>query len=238
MTTIDDRLTRRLEHLDRAIPAPRRRPGEPRHGPVLAMTASRGRRPGRRAVLFFLAPAALLAAVTVATAQRSLAPEAPDATLDAALTDVFATSDCITAAAARPAIQARLDGLGRGGWTIQERPGAATARCVAAVAFSEDRTILLLPAAGETESKAMEEVASDLLARCLNREAATANVASVLASLGLTDVPVRIDPSAHMGPTTLIDQYERHVAAGCFVYAGYQHDPEGKPFVVFWGHGS
>jgi hypothetical protein len=201
------------------------------------MPTSRGRRPGRRAVLLFLAPAALLAAVTVATAQRSLAPEAPDVTLDAALTDVFANSDCITAAAARPAIQWRLDGLGRAGWTIQERPGAATARCVAAVAFPEDRTILLLPAAGEAVSKAMEGVASDLLTRCLDRDAAIAYVSSVLSSLGVPDVAVRIDPAAHAGPTALIDEYERHVAAGCYVYAGYQHDRDGKPFVVLWGHG-
>jgi hypothetical protein len=237
MNTIDERLTRRLEHLDRAIPEPRRRPDELRSGTILAMPTSRRRRPGRRAVLLLLAPAALLAAVTVATAQRSLAPEAPDVTLDAALTDVFANSDCITAAVARPAIQARLDRLGRGGWTIQERPGAATARCVAAVAFSEDRMILLLPAAGEAVSKAMEGVGSELLTRCLNREAAIAYVSSVLSSLGVADVAVRIDPAAHAGPTALIDEYERHVAAGCYVYSGYQHDADGKPYVVLWGHG-
>jgi len=236
MTTFDDRLTRRLEGLDRAIPVPRQGPVELRSQAVLTMPTSSSRR--RRLLVMLAAVVALLVAATVAIAQGSSAPEAPDATLDGALHHIFARSECIPVAVAKPAILASLDELGRLGWTIEERPGAAGAPCVAAIAFADSRTITLIPAAGEAVSKAMESVASDLLARCLDQRAATAYVASVLSGLGLPDVPVRIDPSAHTGPSVLIEQYERHVAAGCFVYAGYQHDSEGRPFVILWGHGA
>lgn len=233
MSTFEDRLALRLARLDAAVPGPRSLPSAEtlhassnRRGPFLA----------RRGRLAVLAPAALLAVAAVAMAQGPARPEAPDTALDTALGGVFAQADCVPASAARPAIEARLADLGRSGWTIELRPGAASAACVAAVAFSDERTILLLPAAGEAVSRAMQVLANDLLSQCLDRQQATDYTRGVLDGLGLESTAIRIDPAAHTAPSGSIDEYERHVAAGCYVYSGYQHDAaDGAPFVVLWG---
>jgi hypothetical protein len=183
-----------------------------------------------------LAPVALLAIGTMVMGRGVSQPEAPDLTVDAALAGVFGDSDCVSANVAKPAIEARLAGVGAAGWTIESRPGADSASCVAAVAFSDEHLIILLPAAGETVSRALQVVATDLLAQCLDRQQATEYVQGALDRLGLTSTTIRIDPAAHTAPIASIDEYERHVAAGCFVYAGYQHDSDGKPFLVLWGH--
>lgn len=233
MSTFEDRLAIRLARLDAAVPGPRRFPSTET---IRGASNRRGLLSGRRWRLAVLAPVALLAVAAAAMAQGSARPEAPDTALDTALGGVFAEADCVPASVARPAIEARLADLGRSGWTIELRPGAESAACVAAVAFSDERTILLLPAAGEAVSRAMQGLASDLLSQCLDRQQATDYTRGVLDGLGLESTGIWIDPAAHTAPSGSIDEYERHVAAGCYVYSGYQHDAaDGKPFVVLWG---
>ena len=231
MSTFDDRLALRLARLDAAVPGPRSLPSADALPPNRRVPFS-----GRRWRLALLAPVALLAVAAVALAQGSARPEAPDTALDAALGEVFAGADCVPASVARPAIESRLANLGRSGWAIESRPGAESAPCVAAVAFSDERLILLLPAAGEAVSRAMQGLASDLLSQCLDQQQATDYTRGILERLGLESTAIRVDPAAHTAPFGSMDDYERHVAAGCYVYAGYQHDAtDGRPFVVLWG---
>lgn len=235
MNPFEDRLIRRLERLERSVPASLY-PHVAGSGTTASISRLRRQSNRQRVALLVIAPVALLAAVTVATAERTPNAEAPDAALEAVLTDIFARGDCIPAASARSAIETRLKAIGRTGWIILERPGAGFARCVGAVPFPEDQMIMLYPAPGEKVLKALEAAARHLLTYCLDEDAARTYVSAVLAVADRSDVSVRVDPSIRTVPADVVDEYERHVAAGCFVYAGYQHDSEGNPYAVLWGH--
>lgn len=223
----DARLRARLEALDAAIPM-----SPP---PVVAPTTARPRKRTRRLVPL-LAAATLLVAATAVTAERLLYPDTPEPRLEAALGEVFADQNCLSAADARPAIQAKLDALGYADWDIVARPGADTAQCTAAGVLVTGHSVLLFPAAGRDLANALESLGAELLDRCLDRTDAMALVSSVLISRGVTDFAVRADPwGPQGGPIDLIDVYYAHVANGCFVYVGMGWDAGGKPEYYLWG---
>jgi len=236
MTTdfdFDARLQARLERLDAAIPTP----AAPVvvAGPVGAVAAGRARpRSRRRRLVPLLAAAALLVAVTAVTAQRYLYPdEVPEPRLEAALGEVFEAGDgCLSAAEARPAIQAKLDDLGYAGWVIEGRTGTDASRCTAAGIDPALHVVLLLPAAGRDLASALESLSHELgVERCLNRTEAMALLSSVVVSQGVTDFDLRADPWGP-GPQIPLDQadaYMAHAAEGCTMYAGMGWDEGGRP---------
>jgi hypothetical protein len=239
MTTdfdFDARLRARLERLDAAIPAP----AQPVivAGPVVAATAPQPRSRGRRRKLVpLLAAAALLLAASVVTAQRFLYPDTPEPKLEAALGEVLADGDgCLSAAEARPAIQAKLDELGYADWDIVARQRADEQPCVTAGLLVPEHSVLLFPASGEQLADAFEVLAAELLERCLNRTEAMALVSSVLISHGITDLSVHADPwGPQGGPIDQFDAYKQHVADGCFVYVGMGRNGDGRPDYYLWG---
>jgi len=232
MMDFDERLRVRLGRLDGAIPAPRPpsvSAAALRNAAMAQALPSRKKR-GRRVVI--LLAAALLLGASVATAQRFLFPDVPQPALEAALAEVFAQSDCITASDATDAIRARLAALGYADWEIEPRSGAADARCVTAGLVTPYHVVILFPAPGRDVLEALGGVADELMRRCLGRNDATELVSSVLTSLGVADFSVRADPWGPQGaPLDQIDAYRSHVDAGCFVYVGIQ---DGRN-VDLWG---
>jgi hypothetical protein len=180
-----------------------------------------------------LAVAALVVAASAVTAQRYLYPEVPEPQLEAALGEVFAAGGgCLSAAEARPAIQAKLDDLGYAGWVIEGQTGTDTSRCTAAGIDPTVHVVLLLPAAGRDLASALESLGHELgVERCLNRTEAMALLSSVVVSQGVTDFDVRADPwgPGPQLPLDQIDAYEAHAAEGCTMYAGMGWDEGGKP---------
>ena len=202
---------------------------------MLRPTISGGRglaRPRRRTMVGTLIAAALLLA-TAATAQRVLYPDRPYPALEAALADAFAGTDCVGPAAARQTVRARLDSLGYDDWTIGNRAGAASARCVSTAVDGRHHEVMLLPATGGDLIAALDVVRAELLDRCLGREDAIRLVRSVLVSMRLTDEwQVRAKSGGPQGaPADQWDAYKKHVADGCFVLAGTPN----HGYVDLWG---
>jgi hypothetical protein len=234
MTSFDDRLRDRLRRLDDAVPLSTSHPLA-RHQHANSLPRAHQRRLPRRLVFLVAAAAILIMASTVA-AQRVLFPERPHPMLERALSQVFQGPECLSAADARRALQAELAALRYDDWTIESRSGAEAADCVTAGILSTQQAIALFPAVRQEVAEAVNAVADEMLLRCFNREDATLLVSSVLISLGLTDFEVRADPwGPHIAPVGQEVAYQRHVDAGCFVYAGLHHDADGRPLVDLWG---
>lgn len=234
MTDFDTRLRARLERLDAAIPAPRPLSVSAGDGRLARMTRAgpaRQRR-GRRVIL--LLAAAFLMATSVATAQRFLFADVPQPALEAALEEVFAQSDCVTATDAKDAIRARLDALGYAGWEIESSGAVEHARCVAAGLVTTEHLVILLPAAGRDVAEAVAGVREELMRRCLGKDEATQLISSVLTSLGVTDFSVRA-AGPQGAPIGQEEAVRSHVAAGCFVYSGMGWDADGHANYYLWG---
>lgn len=227
MRDFDTRLRERLERLDAAVPAPR--PPE--------IARARSRRPKRRKGVLLLAAAALLLVTSAATAQRLLFPDVPEPALEAALEEVFAGPDCLTATDAGEAIQARLDALDKANWVIESRPGAKEASCVSSFIVAPLHAVVLVPGISQEVAEAMEAVADELLRQCLGRADAIQLVSSALTSVGTDDFVVRADPWGPQGaPMDKIDDYRRHVEDGCFVYVGSPtREADGTAVHDLWG---
>jgi hypothetical protein len=233
MTTFNDRLVLRMQHLDAAIPAPSVRP-------VGAGTRTRTDAPIRswprlRKVRVAIAIAYLLLAASLVTAQRLLYPDFPQPRLEQAIAKVFAGADCMTATAARPLVRTAMDGAGYATWTIELGDGAERARCIGAGVISTLHAVTLFPVAGRQVAGAMIWLGDQLLAQCLDRAAAMQLAASVMTSLGISDFDVRADP---WGPQAIslekADATIEHVNAGCYVSSGVQQE-HGRPVVYLWG---
>ncbi len=232
MMDFDDRLRARLERLDAAIPAPRPPSRMAAVGRDARTAQARPSRKKRWRTIVILLAAALVLGTSAVTAQRFLFPDVPQPALEAAIAEIFAQGDCITASEATDAIRARMDALGYADWAIESRPGVADARCVAAGVMTSTHAVLLFPAPGRDVLEALDGVAKELMLRCLGRNDAIELVSSVLTSLGVSGFSVRADPwGPQSAPIDQYDAYLAHVDAGCFVYAGIQ---DGRN-VDLWG---
>ena len=227
MTDFDTRLRARLERLDAAVPTPR--------PPSAAAPVRRFRLRGRRRLAVLLAAAALVVVASAGTAGGLFVDDERDphpdvtAALGEVFNEVLADDGCVTVAEATAPIRARLDALGHANWAIDARPGTEDSRCVAAVVFGSGQ-VVLLPAAGEEVSRALEGLWDALMSQCLGREDATALVSSTLTGLGVTDFSVNAQPGGSYGvPMGQEDAAREHIAAGCYVYAGLSWDEAGHP---------
>jgi hypothetical protein len=239
MTDFDTRLRERLERLDAAIPAPRLPSVPTPAGRPAAVTGRRSGAPRRRRGLIVLLAAAIMLAGSVAIAQRITYPDLPEPALEGALTEILA-GRCLSATAATPAIQGKLDALGKTDWVIESRPGAADASCVSSFIVVPHHAVVLVPGISRNVAQAMEFVADELLRQCLGRADAIQLVSSALTSAGADRFVVRADPWGNQGGplkgTYTIDDYRRHVAQGCFVFVGMPtRTADGAAILELWG---
>lgn len=233
MTDFDRRLRSRLERLDAAIPVrpwSGMAPETPRLGPSMKL----GRR-GRLVLL--LAAAAAIASVSTAAAVGLFDDEATPPEVEAAVADVFAATECVSADQARETLRGKLDAAGFTDWPIESRQfrsaglSANQARCAVPVII--DGRVALFPAPGADVLDAMEVVAEELLDGCYTREEATQLVIAALAAHGVSGWKVSGDVwGPQVFPSSQEEQYRQHVADGCVVYAGM---PFGPGELFLWG---
>lgn len=143
----------------------------------------------------------------------------PPADVQAAIDGVFTTDPCVTASEAEEELDARLLGFGLDDWSIRRGPGVTTSGCVSTTVTTRDRQILLIMALRPEVKSALFEIANELLDDCLSEGEAMARVRNVLESLGEENWELRTDGPIG-GPIERIDEIQRHVDAGCFIYSG------------------
>lgn len=236
-TDFDARLAARLVRLDAAIPSPARPTLTAAAIDVLHRPMTRGRRGGRRRLPLFLAAAAVLAGAGLVGAERTLYPDIEEPRLEAALAEIFAGSDCLSAAATQPRIEARMTALGYGGWTVALRPGAESAACVFPGVISPLHEVALFATGGKELADALQQDARILEEKCLNRAQAFGLISSTVKSIGTeATFKVSADPwGPEGGPIDKFEFYQQHVAAGCFVYVGLGRDEQGVAEFFLWG---
>lgn len=82
--------------------------------------------------------------------------------------------------------------------------------------------------------EAMQGVADQMMARCLDKAQATELITSTLKDLGETGWSIRTDgPLAY--PIGKGDEVAKHIAAGCFVYSSSGGDDVGRPVIFISG---
>jgi hypothetical protein len=183
-----------------------------------------------------VAAAALLVSAGLVAAERTLYPDVPEPRLEAALAEIFAASDCLSAAETTPRIEARLADLGYDGWTVSLRPGAETAACVVPGVVSPLHEVALFQTGGKELADALQQVQRTMEETCLNRAQAFGLVSSTVKSIGtIPDFSISADPwGPQGGPIDKIQFYEQHVRDGCFVYVGLGGDGTKTEFYL-WG---
>lgn len=146
--------------------------------------------------------------------------------LERAVNETFPNASCVTAATAEHEIRRRAPDLALSDWEITLGPGVRNQDCVrGSVNVGSHRIILLLAQRPEVGA-ALSRVANTLLERCFDQGDATFLVASVLNTLGESGWEIQNDGPVG-GPLGRLDEVERHVEAGCYVYAGTGWTSEG-----------
>jgi DNA-binding IclR family transcriptional regulator len=228
MTDVDHALRRRLARLEEAVPVrPWERPAARRHG----------RRRVRPRTIALLAAALLIVSASAVTAQRVLYPTTPEPELEAALERIWGGQRCVSAPEARAAIQDELDRLRYDDWTIEDEPFLGQATCVAAGVISELREVRLWPGISVSIERTQEAIIDGMLDTCMGRAEAIQYVTSMLTTAGSDPFVVKADPwGPQGGPLDRIEEYQAHVAAGCFVYVGMPtRDAQGRAEHWLWG---
>lgn len=169
------------------------------------------------------------------TADASFAGDSgPPTGISEAVGELWSSEECITARTARQTLRTGLDGSGHADWTVTMDPGVTLDDCVAPTIDASTEQIRLSPALRPEVRGALERVADELLERCLGREDAAELVSSTLAGLGETEWELRSDGPIG-GPIDRLEEIERHVAAGCFIYSGTGLTPDGHRLYFIGG---
>jgi len=176
-----------------------------------------------------------MAAITVAivgaavpTAAALINGGGQDAAMVRSIVDRLSSAGgCQTASRAAGQLRADLDGAGVTHWVIELAESVTQQDCVTPAVFASNRTVLLIRAVGPDTAQALESVATQLLDRCLDEQAARDLLGSVLRTSGVTGYSIRNDgPLAY--PSERRDQIEAHLRAGCVIYSGSGSDAAGK----------
>lgn len=235
MTDFHTALRARLERLDAAMPQPA--------GPNLPAARLPHRHRRRRQVVALLAATAVLAIGTTLAAVGSAPPPTPqeEARIGAleervrnALAPLFPDDECVGQEEAVRRLRLGLDDLGLANWNIRHLESLTGARCTMFGASAETREVVLIGRSDPGVPDAMERVGDQLLAECLDRSQATELVTTALANLGITDVVVSVD-GPRAAPIDKHEEYQQHVANGCFVYGSIGRDESGRLVVYLWG---
>jgi hypothetical protein len=144
---------------------------------------------------------------------------APPPHLAEAVNQVFTEGRCISAAEADETIRVRLHDLGYAEWEIKWGPGVQSKSCVGAAVDTVAGRIVLIRGLRPEVKEALMLVADELLNLCLGKEEAAGLITSALTGLGETGWQLRTDGPIG-GPLDRLDEVERHVDAGCFIYSG------------------
>jgi hypothetical protein len=142
----------------------------------------------------------------------------PPTDLEQAVNEVFG-SGCISASEAEDGVETRLTELGYSDWHVSRGAGVRVDGCVSAMIDTVNRQVRLLMALRPQVKAALYHAANRLLDECMSQEEATSLVSSVLADLD--ELRWEIQSTGLVGgPLNRLDEVERHVAAGCWVYTG------------------
>jgi hypothetical protein len=221
-------LRSRLLRLDAAVPAF----AAPA---VSANTRSPGSRRRRQVLVLLVATAALMLATAVATfsapvprtpAELEASQAAEEQVRNALFEDLGGA--CRQKAEVVRMVRATLDRLGHRDWTIRaDDDRVREAPCVGTAAIGDSAEVMLMPSMGERVAGAMDQVALDLMERCLDHDGAIQVVTAALRGAGVEQPDVR-SGGMPMVPIGQEQAYADHVARGCYVYAGAQFDQVGR----------
>jgi hypothetical protein len=143
----------------------------------------------------------------------------PPPKLQAAIDAVMAPALCVTATEAEEKLGARLLGLGWDDWSVVRGPGVTSSGCVSTTVSTASRRVVLIMALRPAVQNALHNVANELLDECLSEAAAMALVAETLNELGERGWELRTGGPIG-GPIDRLDEVQRHVRDGCFIYSG------------------
>jgi hypothetical protein len=228
MVDFDRMLHARLAALDAAVPV-RSRPN--------LTDATPSRRFFRPRTIVLLVAAVLIVTASAVGAKRVLYPDIPEPKLEAALQQIWAGHDCLSAKQATDAVQQALDNLRYSDWRVTQAQFVGNASCVAAGVIAPLHEVRLWPGISADLERTKDAIVAGLLRTCMGRAEAIQYVTSMLTTAGSDPFVVHADPwGPQGGPIDKIDEYRAHVAAGCFVYVGMPtRDSEGRAVHDLWG---
>lgn len=154
----------------------------------------------------------------------------PPADLENGVSGLFSEDACVGPEKAEQRINALLADLGYGGWKVGYAPGAQTSECVVAGLDGQTRTITLYMALTPEVNDGLAAVREQLYSECLTRGDAVARIDQVLRNGGVEGY--RIESGPLSAPSDRVDEIERHVANGCWVYSTTGWTADGTR--VFW----
>lgn len=239
MTTFEERLSARFRSLDAAIPSPAA--PDLVIGQAILRERHVRRGPGlRRGLVVVAAVVAVLIATGVVAGNRIFYAETREPRLEAALVELSAAQDCLSPADADTRIGGLLVSLGYRGWTVERTQGVRDDSCVATAVASDVHAVWLLPGWSHAAAAMVETLRAELIARCLDREAAIELVRTAMSSVGWPDIDVRADglgPEAVPADEVEATKWRQHVADGCYVLPGVTSwDASGQKVLYLWGH--
>jgi hypothetical protein len=154
----------------------------------------------------------------------------PPADLQNGVSGLFSEDACVGPQEADQAINVLLADLGYADWKVGYGTGARTSECVAAGLDGQTRTITLFMALTPEVNDGLAAVREELYSECLTRDEAVARVDQVLRAGGMEGY--RIESGSLSVPSDRVEEIERHVANGCWVYSTTGWTADGTR--VFW----
>jgi len=179
-----------------------------------------------------LASRALVARETIRPWQGD---PSPPPGLDAAVSRVFASSECVTATRAESQLAVALPNAGEDGWDMVRGPGVADGSCVAATVDTVHLRVVLIMGMNPRVRAAITKVADELLERCLAKDDAVRLLNAAVTSAGETGSLVRTDGPIG-GPIGSLDRVRTHVDQGCWVYSSTGWTKDGTRVYYLAGH--
>lgn len=155
-------------------------------------------------------------------------PPPPD--LENGVTGLFSEDACVGPEAAEQQINSLLADLGYGEWKVEHGTGAETTECVVPGLDSQTRTITLFMALTPEVNEGLAAVSEQLYRECRTRDEAVALVEAVLRDEGMAGYKIETGPLSV--PSERVEEIERHVEDGCWVYSTTGWTAEGTR--VFW----
>lgn len=179
------------------------------------------------AVVVIVLPLAALAGIIPGNDQVPLPPGLEDR-----VTSLFSEDACVAPQVADEQINAILADLGYSEWSVEPGTGAADTECVVPTLDGETQIITLLMALPPEVADGLAAVREQLFIECRTRDEAFALVEAVLVKAGIEGWEIRTDGPGISGPGDRIEEIERHVENGCWVYSTTGWTADGTR--LFW----
>ena len=179
------------------------------------------------AVIVVALPLAALAGIIPGNDHVPLPPGLEDR-----VTSLFSEDACVSPQVADEQINAILADLGYSEWSVEHGTGSANTECVGASLDGETRTVTLLMALLPEVHDGLAAVREQLYRECRTKEEATALIEAVLVQAGMEGWEIRTDGPGISGPGDRMEEIERHVENGCWVYSTTGWTADGTR--MFW----